>query len=190
MVRADLSFLSLVAVLFLSGVVCHTTIDLGPHQLAPADGDAPSKSSSACAGLHSGFYCGNDGLNGYLGAASDLVWCWQGAVGAVTPCPQGCIATPLSPPSPVGGGRADTCNECPAAEGWHCATDFFNPIGNHADGTESLADLVVRCVGGELPDGGFRWCGSNGLQCMPRDGEPQCCNDAGDCQLPLVWPSP
>ncbi len=120
---------------------------------APADGgarDARADRYAPCSRLANGWYCGNNGLNGYAGSPDDLVHCSDGGVYQVTGCDGGCLH--VVDPFP------DACNPCVGvANGSYCGRDLPGfPAVN--------ADILIQCQGGTVSSqiACAKGCGSNG----------------------------
>jgi hypothetical protein len=91
---------------------------------------------TACEGMASGLYCGNNQIKDYPGSKDDLVLCDGGKVWEVTHCDggSGCIRMPNPQP--------DQCDEC-----WRKADGFF--CGRDMPGwTERNAKVRVQCMAG------------------------------------------
>jgi hypothetical protein len=119
--------------------------------------DATPKPSAPCSNLRNGYYCANDGPNGFTGPPTDLLYCADGGIGKATPCDGGCLHIP--DPFP------DACNPCPGvANGLYCGRDLK---GFPADN----ADFLIQCQNGDTVQqvACIHGCGSNGVMsaCNP-----------------------
>jgi hypothetical protein len=121
---------------------------------APSDAVSPPPAPdhyAPCAGLRSGYYCANDGPDGFAGPATDLLYCDDGGgIGQAKACDAGCLHIP--DPFP------DACNPCPGVpNGVYCGRDL---AGFPADN----ADFLIQCQNGDTVQQVtcLHGCGSNG----------------------------
>lgn len=126
----------------------HGAVDGAPNDA----GDASRDARSPCLGQNSGFYCGNDGLDGYAGNPSDLVYCSKDMVNTIVPCANGCVVAPYLYP--------DTCDPCATkSSGAWCGAEFTPALrpeldsvifhcqnGKNAQPTEACADAAPTCL--------------------------------------------
>ncbi|MDP9036586.1 MAG: hypothetical protein M3O50_17425 [Myxococcota bacterium] len=130
--------------------------------------DAGSDADGPCQTVGGGWYCATDGLHGYDGSSTDLVYCFSHKIISVDHCGNGCFISPSVHP--------DTCDQCAGKpDGSYCARAF----ATFASQPFFTNDLIYTCTAGHIALASA--CAGVGASCLEKVRGQACCSapDAG-----------